>query len=163
MDGDMWKGMVTFGYWIGGTSTGFTSYNPIDIVKFIFDAKAEGNTTLKLTTFDATGFIAGDDYAEYLNTSIAVAEATTTIKVLIKYSKYDLNKDGKVSSLDLAIALLYVEFRDYESAWYTYTKVNNNLGEPIYPYMCDVTDDGVVNMIDLIDIMLKYTSVSVLL
>ena len=73
------------------------------------------------------------------------------------YSNYDLNKDGRVSSLDLAICLLYVEYRITDSGWFINTKVNDIHGNPVFAYMCDFNEDNTVNMLDLIDIMLHYS------
>ena len=68
------------------------------------------------------------------------------------YSMYDLNLDGKVSSLDLACAMLYVELlRDNMTS-----RVVDNYGMAIYPYMCEFNGDGIINTLDLIDLMLHY-------
>ena len=88
-----------------------------------------------------------------LDTSVARSSQGTGTRGL---NQYDLNGDNRVSSLDLAIVLLYIEFRNNEKAWTTYTKVQNILTQPIYAFMCDFVSDGVINMLDLIDLMLHY-------
>ena len=72
------------------------------------------------------------------------------------YSIYDLNKDRKVNSLDLAIALLYAEIINTDPKWDSYSKVNDLKGNPICASMCDFNNDGVVNMLDLVALMLNY-------
>ncbi|MCL1810506.1 MAG: S8 family serine peptidase, partial [Clostridiales bacterium] len=71
--------------------------------------------------------------------------------------KYDLNKDVKVDSLDLGIVLLYTGFKDTDPEWDTYVKVYDIYGDPVYAYMADVNGDGVVDMLDLIDVSINYT------
>jgi len=73
------------------------------------------------------------------------------------YSRYDLNKDGKVNSLDLAICLLYVEYVSGEPYWNSTFKVLDSFGSPVFPYMCDFNNDGIVNMADLLLLMANYS------
>jgi hypothetical protein len=81
---------------------------------------------------------------------IIIPAASSTVEVF-KFG--DLNRDGKVNSLDLACALLYVEFTDKAASWDTYSKVNDAYGIPITAKNCDVSGDGKVNMTDLLIIM----------
>ena len=77
-------------------------------------------------------------------------------KTKVVYSIYDINRDGRVSSLDLACALLYVEFTSDDAEWDTLVKTNDALGVGITAKRCDVNQDGIVNMLDLMLIMINY-------
>ena len=150
---NVWKGTATLGYY-GFSLDGFTTKKIDEVAKFVFEPKALGNTTFKLlnakvNVLDGANMVAAA-------TNLGADEAMTLIDQTV-YNKYDLNKDNKVSSLDLAICLLYVEFRSVDTNWATYTKVNDSKGKPVFANMCDFDGNGVVNMVDLIDLMLHYS------
>ena len=148
-----YKGAVTLGYYQGNSViAGFSAVGKADIAKFIYSAKSTGTGDMTLTSIAVNGLDQYNNQAVALPAGIGGGKATSYI-----YSSYDLNKDGRVSSLDLACVLLYVEFRSNEAAWNSLIKVVDNYGNPIYPSMCDFIEDGVVNMLDLIDLMLHYS------
>jgi Ca2+-binding EF-hand superfamily protein len=92
----------------------------------------------------------------YLDSVISGGEAVTNIDQRV-FSKYDLNRDNKVDALDLGIMLLYCGF-DIDSAdWDTLVKVNDSKGKPVTASMCDVNGDGVIDMLDLLDLFIHYT------
>ncbi|MCL1808753.1 MAG: cohesin domain-containing protein [Clostridiales bacterium] len=72
-------------------------------------------------------------------------------------SIYDLNGDSKVDSKDFAILLLYCGFDKSSSNWSTLAKVKDSKGKGITASSCDVNRDGVIDMLDLIDLFIHYT------
>ncbi|MCL1808144.1 MAG: S8 family serine peptidase [Clostridiales bacterium] len=73
------------------------------------------------------------------------------------YSKYDLNKDNKVGALDLGIMLLYCGFDKDAPDWGDVIKVNDSRGAGVCAGMCDVNGDGLIDMLDLLDLFIHYT------
>ena len=71
--------------------------------------------------------------------------------------KYDLNKDTVIDALDLGILLLYAGFKESDPEWTTLVKVNDTYGNPVYAYMVDSNNDGVVDMLDIVDLFVNYT------
>ncbi|MCL1809179.1 MAG: M28 family peptidase [Clostridiales bacterium] len=148
-----WKGAATLGL-PSGSTTGLTSAPPTDIAQFVFSPRAVGEATMKLTSAKAVG-VAGGTTA-YLNSVIESGEATTFIDQRV-FSKYDLNRDNKVDALDLGIMLLYCGFDKDSPAWDTLVKVNDSRGKGVTASMCDVNGDGVIDMLDLLDLFIHYT------
>ncbi|MCL1809849.1 MAG: 5'-nucleotidase C-terminal domain-containing protein [Clostridiales bacterium] len=154
LGGNIWKGALTIGYPSGDNGTGFASQLPVEVAKFVFAPRAIGEATMKLTGARVVGLVG--DVTAYLDVVIEAGEATTFIDQLV-YSKYDLNRDNKVDALDLGIMLLYCGF-DIDSAdWDTLVKVNDSKGKPVTASMCDVNGDGVIDMLDLLDLFIHYT------
>ena len=151
--GSVWKGTVTLGY-PAGDSEGFMPLEYEDVAKFAFSPRALGDAAMKLTGFRAVGL--EGDVTQYLASAIAAGTATTNIDQLV-YSKYDLNKDNKVDALDLGIMLLYCGFDCDSPSWATLVKVNDSKGKPVTASMCDVNCDGVIDMLDLLDLFIHYT------
>ncbi|MCL1810536.1 MAG: dockerin type I domain-containing protein, partial [Clostridiales bacterium] len=151
--GNVWKGSVTLGYPAGGNE-GLTSYFPVEIAKFVFAPRAVGDALFKLTGIKAVGLV--DDVTEYVNAIIEVGEAVTNIDQRV-FSKYDLNRDNKVDALDLGIMLLYCGFDKDSPNWDTLVKVNDSRGKGVTASMCDVNGDGVIDMLDLLDLFIHYT------
>ncbi|MCL1983195.1 MAG: dockerin type I domain-containing protein [Clostridiales bacterium] len=154
LGGSTWRGTVTLGYPAGGDNTGFSAFLPADIAKFVFAPRAKGDATMKLTGLTVTAF--DGEITKYIDAVIAKAEATTTIDQLI-YSKYDLNKDNKVDALDLGMMLLYCGFSKDSADWGTLVKVNDVKGSGVTASMCDVNGDGIIDMLDLLDLFIHYT------
>ncbi|MCL1809202.1 MAG: dockerin type I domain-containing protein [Clostridiales bacterium] len=148
-----WRGTLTVGYPAGDDETGYTSYVPVDVAKFIFAPRAVGETAMKLTGVKAVGL---DGETVFLDAIIVNGEAVTVIEQLV-WSKYDLNKDNKVDALDLGIMLLYCGFDSDSPNWDTLVKVNDSRGRPVTASMCDVNSDGLIDMLDLIDLFIHYT------
>ena len=149
----LWKGAVTIGYPAGG-STGLNTWDSVDIAKFVFAPRAVGDATMKLTGIRAVGLVDGE--TQYIDARIEAGEATTNIDQRV-FSKYDLNRDNKVDALDLGIMLLYCGFATGTSGWDTLVKVNDSRGKAVTASMCDVNDDGKIDMLDLLDLFIHYT------
>ncbi|MCL1808942.1 MAG: M28 family peptidase [Clostridiales bacterium] len=149
-----WSGSVTLAY-KAGDSTGFTppAFTAVDIAKFVFAPLAQGDATMNLTSIKVVGL---DGTTKFLDTTAVQGNATTTIEQLV-WSKYDLNKDNKVDALDLGIMLLYCGFDADSADWATLVKVNDSRGRPVTASMCDVNGDGVIDMLDLLDLFIHYT------
>ncbi|MCL1809974.1 MAG: M28 family peptidase [Clostridiales bacterium] len=151
--GGMWKGAVTLAY-PAGSDEGFTSGVSTEIAWFIFAPRAKGDATMTLTDIKIAGLVG--DATKFLDVIVGSAEATTNIDQRV-FSKYDLNKDNKVDALDLGIMLLYCGFDKDSPAWGTLVKVNDSRGGGVTASMCDVNSDGVIDMLDLIDLFIHYT------
>ncbi|MCL1810534.1 MAG: dockerin type I domain-containing protein, partial [Clostridiales bacterium] len=151
--GGKWEGTVTLGLPSGGT-TGLTAEASVDIAKFVFAPTATGDAAMSLTGFSAVGLL--NEETVYLDAAILDGEAVTSIDQRI-FSKYDLNRDAKVDALDLGIMLLYCGFKSVDPEWGSLVKVNDSKGKPVTAKMCDVNGDGVVDMLDLIDLFINYS------
>ncbi|MCL1808995.1 MAG: discoidin domain-containing protein [Clostridiales bacterium] len=151
----MWKGKATLAY-KAGDSEGFTSAAPADIAKLIFAPRAVGDTTLTLKNVVTSGFDANGKVTYYYDTRIEAGSATTNIDQRA-FSKYDLNRDNKVDALDLGIMLLYCGFDKDSTNWDTLVKVNDSKGKGVTASMCDVNGDGVIDMLDLLDLFIHYS------
>ena len=152
--GSIWRGEITIGYQSWDDSIGFSSCKLYEIAKFFFDSKTVGYATMKLTGAHAVVLLGGEKIK--VEAAIEVGEATTKIE-LRPYSKYDLNKDYKVDSLDLGTMLLYCGFKAKDPQWDSLVKVTDSKGNSVTASMCDVNSDGVVDMLDLIDLFVNYT------
>ena len=145
----VWKGTVTLAL-PSGSTTGLTSEAPVDIAKFLYTAKGYGNAAMTLTS---ARFVFLDGTTKYFEPK---NENCTAITIIAK-SKYDLNRDGAVDALDLGIMLLYVGFDTDSPDWGTLVKVYDAWGNPVTASMCDVNSDGVIDMLDLLDLFIHYT------
>ncbi|MCL1809955.1 MAG: dockerin type I domain-containing protein [Clostridiales bacterium] len=153
MGGDIWRGTVTLGY-KAGNDEGFTAIGPVDIAKFMFAPRAKGETAIELTGAKSTGLVG--DVTKYLDVKIVSGKAVTNIDQRA-FSKYDLNKDNRVDALDLGVMLLYCGFDSDSPNWGTLVKVNDSKGSGVTASMCDVNADGVIDMLDLLDLFIHYT------
>ncbi|MCL1808991.1 MAG: discoidin domain-containing protein [Clostridiales bacterium] len=153
--GDMWKGKVSLAY-KAGANEGFTSAESTDVAKLVFAPRAVGDTTLTVTKVVTSGFDSNGKITYYFDTCIEPNSATTNIDQRA-FSKYDLNRDNKVDALDLGIMLLYCGFDKDSPNWDTLVKVNDSRGKPVTASMCDVNGDGVIDMLDLLDLFIHYT------
>jgi hypothetical protein len=90
------------------------------------------------------------------------SEATTDIRIKIKYNMYDLNRDGVVDLLDLAIVLVHVGYDLNHLDWFGpgYILVDAH-NVPIHAVMCDVAPlnapNGVIDMADVLEVYINYT------
>ncbi|MCL1983009.1 MAG: dockerin type I domain-containing protein [Clostridiales bacterium] len=155
MGGDMWKGKATLAY-PAGDSEGFTYDGTIDIAKIVFAPRAVGDTTVTLTDVLISGFDAEGKITFYHDGVIGAGVATTNIDQRV-FSKYDLNRDNKVDALDLGVMLLYCGFGKDTPGWNSLVKVNDSRGKPVTASMCDVNSDGIIDMLDLLDLFIHYT------
>ncbi|MCL1808835.1 MAG: hypothetical protein FWG42_03590 [Clostridiales bacterium] len=151
----MWKGSVTLAF-KSGDGEGFTSAAPADIVVFKFAPRAVGDATLTLAGVVTSGFDSDGKITYYYDTYIEAGSATTNIDQRT-FSKYDLNRDNVVDALDLGIMLLYCGFDSDSTNWNTLVKVNDSRGKGVTASMCDVNADGVIDMLDLLDLFIHYT------
>ena len=151
--GDKWQGTVTLGY-PAGDSEGFDSLGNTEIAKFIFAPRARGDATMKLTGVKVVGL--DGDLTKYIDAAIIVGQATTNIDQRV-FSKYDLNKDNKIDALDLGMMLLYCGFARDTAGWDSLVKVNDTRGVGVTANMCDVNGDGIIDMLDLLDLFIHYT------
>ncbi|MCL1810528.1 MAG: fibronectin type III domain-containing protein, partial [Clostridiales bacterium] len=153
--GDIWQGAVTLAY-EAGDDEGFTAGGPAAIAKLVFAPRAKGEATLTLTRVKVSGLDQAGKVTYYQEGIIEAGEAKTVID-RFTFPKYDLNKDGKVDALDLGMVLLYCGFKSDDMEWDTLVKVLDSKGKPVTAKMCDVNGDGVVDMLDLIDVFINYT------
>ncbi|MCL1982472.1 MAG: dockerin type I domain-containing protein [Clostridiales bacterium] len=151
----MWKGTVTLVY-KSGDSEGFTSEASADIAVFKFAPRAVGDTVLTLTGAVSSGLDSDGKITYYFDTFIESGWAATNIDQRV-FSKYDLNRDNKVDALDLGIMLLYCGFATDTPGWDTLVKVNDSRGKGVTASMCDVNSDGIIDMLDLLDLFIHYT------
>ncbi|MCL1809888.1 MAG: arginase family protein [Clostridiales bacterium] len=151
--GNAWKGTVTLGL-PAGDSQGLSSWETEEIAKFVFAPRAVGDTAMKLIGLKAVGL--DGEVTKYLDVIVGVSEAATNIDQRT-FSKYDLNRDNKVDALDLGIMLLYCGFDADSPNWGTLVKVNDSRGKGVTASMCDVNEDGVIDMLDLLDLFIHYT------
>lgn len=143
-DGDIWQGEVMLLY-LGGGAAGFDSAAELDLFKLIFDVKKTGGATVRLTDVQLTGGLEQDPNGIFLDGEIGNSEATTVISAL--YSVYDLNKDGMIDERDLAMAQRYYQVKEGDANW--------NAAQA-----CDFNGDGVVDMLDLIDLFQHFATVA---
>ncbi|MCL1808996.1 MAG: hypothetical protein FWG42_04400 [Clostridiales bacterium] len=159
MGDGVWRGKIELVY-TGNEPFGFeTPPNgaAMDVLKFVFSPCGQGDATIKLTGFKSFGYDILWDWAPvYRDSWIARGEATTSVQQLT-WSKYDLNKDNTTDSLDLGILLLYCGFDEDSPNWDTLMKVNDSRGNGVTASMCDVNGDGLIDMLDLIDMFIHYT------
>ena len=146
----LWKGTVTLAL-PSGTTSGLTSEAPVDIAKFFYAPKTFGNAAMTITQARVVGL-----YGDTTNYLIPVIDNGTATTVIAR-SKYDLNRDGIVDALDLGIMLLYCGFNASAPGWNDLVKVNDKWGNGVTAGMCDVNGDGLIDMLDLLDLFIHYT------
>ncbi|MCL2164148.1 MAG: hypothetical protein FWH55_07105 [Oscillospiraceae bacterium] len=142
--GQMWKGTVKLVY------TGFISGDgPLAALEISgVTLNLLGETTVTLTEFGATGGLYG--FSSELPTLIRTPEAKTTIVTKTVFSKYDLNHDGKIDELDLAIVVFYYQANDLEADWEV-VKFDIASAKD-----CDVALNGRVDLADMIEVIANY-------
>ncbi|MCL2165116.1 MAG: family 78 glycoside hydrolase catalytic domain [Oscillospiraceae bacterium] len=138
----MWKGAVKL------YNPGFVQSNaPLDVLEISGSTLGLiGDTTVTLTDFEVTGDVNG--FADFLPCEIRKAEAATSIGQ--KYSKYDLNHDGRIDELDLAIVVYYYLANDLEADW-AVVKFDIASAKD-----CDVAINGRVDLADMIEVIANY-------
>ncbi|MCL2164572.1 MAG: hypothetical protein FWH55_09320 [Oscillospiraceae bacterium] len=142
--GQMWKGTVKLYY------PGFIqSYSPIDVLRISGVARdLLGNTAVTLTDVTVTGDV--NKFAGAMSCVITTAEAVTSIVTKTVFSKYDLNHDGKIDELDLAIVVYYYLANDLEADWEV-VKFDIASAKD-----CDVALNGRVDLADMIEVIANY-------
>ncbi|MCL2146170.1 MAG: hypothetical protein FWH52_00060 [Synergistaceae bacterium] len=141
----LWKGTVKL------YCPGFTNVEgPLDVLKISGVAlDLLGDTTVTLTDFAVTGDVNG--FSGAMPAFIRTTEAVTSIvpKAPV-YSKYDLNHDGKIDELDLAIVVYYYLANDLETDW---EDVKFDIASA---KDCDVARNGRVDLADMIEVIANY-------
>jgi hypothetical protein len=148
LGGGIWKGTVSLTCFNGKTSE-----EAVDVAKFSFTTLGYGSAYFTLTKVTIRGLDSNKQPA-VIDSVIVVPTATTKIEV--KYSKYDLNKDGKVDALDMVVLVIYYQFKSSDAGWDANEKVYDKFMMPIYAKACDFNGDGVVDLADLIELFINY-------
>jgi hypothetical protein len=151
LEDGMYKGRVTMKYSPPLGSDGFTSAGQTDILKLMFDAKAFGDATLKITDFKVTGLDPNTGKVTYYKVIVGPESSTTNI-----YRPFDLNRDTIVDLLDLGIIQLYFGAASGMPSW-DVVRTSDIFDNPILASYCDFNEDDVV---DIVDIMLLYANFS---
>ncbi|MCL2164636.1 MAG: hypothetical protein FWH55_09655 [Oscillospiraceae bacterium] len=142
--GQMWKGTVKL-YCPGFAKTN----NPLDVLEISGVAgNLLGDTTVTLTDFTVTGDVYG--FSGVMPSLIKTAEAATSIVTKTVFSKYDLNHDGRIDELDLAIVVYYYLANDLEADW-DVVKFDIASAKD-----CDVALNGRVDLADMIEVIANY-------
>jgi hypothetical protein len=154
--GGIWEATVTLVFQSDKDEMGFTSETAKDIAKFTYTLKTTGEAEMTLTKVGAVGYAGGKTVD--VETEIGIATAVTSVvEDIVILSPYDLNKDGVVDMHDLAAALLYCQFTATDSDWDTLSKVTDKNDDAITAKLCDVNDDGEINILDLLDIYMNFS------
>ncbi|MCL2164740.1 MAG: hypothetical protein FWH55_10215 [Oscillospiraceae bacterium] len=140
--GQLWKGTVKL------YCPGFVNADgPLDVLRVSGTARdLLGDTAVTLTDVSVTGN--ADGFSGALQCVIVSAEAATSI--VPSYSKYDLNHDGRIDELDLAIVVFYYLANDLESDW-DLVKFDIASAKD-----CDVARNGRVDLADMIEVIANY-------
>ena len=157
---DGMQGRITLGIEKGTVDL----YGLEDIIKLTFDVlraggyNAEEEIVLTLDKLSLASHPAGVTPVR-LDAYIAAEDASARAFV---YSRYDLNKDGKVDVVDLGIVLLALGWAEDQVGWDSFTVSVDQHGRAITPAMINVNPtpaDGlqVINMLDALDIIINYT------
>ncbi|MCL2165337.1 MAG: hypothetical protein FWH55_13355 [Oscillospiraceae bacterium] len=139
-----WKGTIKL------YCAGFVQNNdPLDVLKINGAARdLLGDTTVILTDFAVTGDVHG--YSGAMPGVIKTADAAISIVTKTVFSKYDLNHDGKIDELDLAIVVYYYLANDLEADW-DVVKFDIASAKD-----CDVALNGRVDLADIIEVIANY-------
>ena len=146
----LWKGELTLVY-PGGV---ITSKDALDIVRIFFNATAYGDASITLNSAKVT--MQPKAGGEIVSADAAIETEKAATSVVKVYSKYDLNKDGQADQADLAIVALACSVSDSNPLW-NQKVAEDSHGDPVTYAMCDVNNDGRVDMLDLLDVFLNYT------
>ncbi|MCL2164635.1 MAG: EF-hand domain-containing protein, partial [Oscillospiraceae bacterium] len=140
----MWKGTVKL-----YCPSFVQNNNPLDVLRISGVAlDLLGDTTVALTDISVAGDING--FSDVMPSVITTAEAVTSIVTKTVFSKYDLNHDGKIDELDLAIVVYYYLANDLEADWEV-VKFDIASAKD-----CDVALNGRVDLADMIEVIANY-------
>jgi len=140
--GQVWKGTVKL-----YCPSFVQNSDPLDVLRISGVARDFiGETTVTLVDFTVTGDING--YSATMPSEIMTAVATASIVPV--YSKYDLNHDGRIDELDLAIVVYYYLANDLEADWEV-VKFDIASAKD-----CDVAVNGRVDLADMIEVIANY-------
>jgi len=141
---------------VGGLRTGtivlmypgfVSSPSPLDVLSIATTALDKaGEASITISGLEITGNVNG--MSDYQASAIIVGKATTSVVDKKQtYSKYDLNKDGKIDTLDRDIAVHFYMKSSGAPGWET------EVFERATAKEADVNNSGRVDMADLIEIM----------
>lgn len=136
-NGNTWIGRATL---INLDNNGISNNNAIDIFEMTFSSKTNqlGTTTVKLVKADLSGYNDNTDKAILIDSTITNNSVHTLIEQY--FSKYDINKDGKIDQLDLTTTQLYYMAKEGDANWNT-------------AKAADLNNDGRIDIEDLILIL----------
>ena len=132
---DQWRGKAILGILGDGTRSG-----SMDVGKLALDSVKLGDAKLSLASVTVYGVDVIDGTAKSIEKAHALSPATATAKI---FSAYDINGDDKVDLADLSLAFYHYMARLGDANWDD-AKV------------ADVNGDGVVNMLDLVEIYANF-------
>ena len=140
----LWKGTVKL------ICPGFANVEgPLDVLKIAGVTRdLLGDTTVTLTDITVTGDV--DGFSGAMPGLIKTADASISIVSKTVFSKYDLNHDGKIDELDLAIVVYYYLANDLEADWEV---VKFDIASA---RDCDVAFNGRVDLADMIEVIANY-------
>jgi len=119
-EGTKWIGQFTLTNMEGGV----TSAGELDILKLSMKAKDKlGVSDISIKRFELSGYDE-NNIAVFMEGELE--NGTVTTEVLKSYSKYDVNRDGKVDQLDLTTAQLHYAAELGDSNWNRYADVNDD-------------------------------------
>jgi hypothetical protein len=152
LPGGIYNGKVTL-----YNDAGFASAAYADIATFVYGARHIGPANMTIKSVKVASM---NDKMKYVPVVFETASATTS--VIPNYSMFDLNRDGVVDLLDLAIVLIYVGYDSAHPDWNgPGYKVVDSYGEPILASKCDVAPlgggDNKVDMADVLEVYINYT------
>ena len=125
---------------VGLIENGATASGSMDVAKLRLDAVGLGDAKLTLTAARAYGIdiVGGVAHSNERATFISPSSATTKV-----YSIYDIDADNVVGLGDLSLAFYYYMARAGDADWDDAS-------------VADVNGDGVVNMLDLVEIYANF-------
>ncbi|MCL2163174.1 MAG: family 78 glycoside hydrolase catalytic domain [Oscillospiraceae bacterium] len=143
--GQLWKGTVKL--YCPGFVQNNDPLNVLSISGVVRDLL--GDTTVTLTDFTVSGDMNGFSGAMPALIKTAEADISVVPKAPV-YSKYDLNHDGRIDDLDLAIVVYYYLANDLEADW---EEVKFDIASA---KDCDVARNGRVDLADMIEVIANY-------
>jgi len=151
LEGGQYNGNLTLVY-LGDT---ITSADALDVVKLFFNATDLGDATVTLSSVTVTMQPEAGGKIITANAMIDNGTATTSVIEVKVYSVYDLNRDGAIGQADLAIVALACGIDKDDPRW-NQKIAEDSKGKAIIPAICDVTSDGKVDILDLLDVFVHY-------
>jgi hypothetical protein len=141
LGGGLFKGQITLAHLSGG----LTSAERADILKISRVAGALGSASLTLTSV-RVGEVGYDPAYSALNPAEAVNE------IVKKYQTWDINHDEVVDQSDLNLVITYYRASSDDSDW----DLKDRYGYK--PSQADINGDGIVDLVDILEVFLHYTA-----
>ncbi|MDR1067317.1 MAG: M28 family peptidase [Clostridiales bacterium] len=137
----LWKGEITLIYL---DRNGLTSETPLEL--FTIERQTNSEASAKFTLNKVTVGVRDSESLKNAELDPALAETA------IRFAIWDINRDAKVDQRDLNITLRHYKASSADSDWDTPDQFGYN------PDKADINRDGFVDLVDLLDIFLHYTS-----